>query len=376
MLPGPTNVPDDVWRAMSERPIINHRGSEFRALYRTIVEKAKQVFLTESDLYILTSSGTGGIECAISNVVKPGDKVIVTEFGIFGERIADSVKRYGGKVVSVKAPYGEAPRPDDVREAVERAGNVKMVAVVYNETSTGVKLPELCEIGEITEDAGAIFFVDAISILGGDELRTDDWSVDICVTGSQKCLACPPGLALISVSEKAWEAIDAKPNSPLYFDLVRYKRYFEEHSETPFTPAVPLFYALDRGLSLILEEGLDKRIERHRKCARAFYRAVEAMKLSLFAKREFRSPTVIAINAPEGFDGDKIREITRAKYGVVMAGGFGEYRKSMIRIGSMGIISKREVHACVNALGKSLQELEVDIDLEAGIQALDQEFST
>jgi len=367
MLPGPTNVPDRVMRAML-KPMINHRGPEFAMLLERVAEGSKYVFKTKQDVYILTSSGTGAVECAISNVVDPGDKVIVPVFGFFSERVKEKVLRHGGKVVEIPVEWGKAPAAEQIEKAVKKEKNVKLVAVVHNETSTGVTVRELQEICRIAEENDALVLADSISILGGDNLPVDEWNVDLCVTGIQKCLACPPGLALISVGKRAWEAIGKKAmKPPYYFDLVSIRDHASRR-ETPFTPAISLYYALDEALKMVREEDLEKRFQRHAECAKAFYAGFEALGLKPYAEEKVRSNTVIAVNLPSGVDGAKIREIMKERYKVIVAGGLGKIRQLILRIGCMGIISEAEVFTTINALENALADLKYPVKIGAGIE--------
>ena len=373
MLPGPTNVPDRVMHAMI-KPIIGHRGAEFHALYEEITEKLKYVFQTQSDVFVLTCSGTGGIECAVSNLVSPGDKVIVPVFGVFSERLAEKVKRRGGIPVELSLPWGTAPRASEIKEIVEREPDAKAIFLVYNETSTGVTVRELPEIGRIAKENNLLLIVDAISNLGGDKLPVDEWNIDFCITGSQKCIACPPGLAMVSVSQKAWEKIEKTENKPMYFDLLRMKEYAAK-KETPFTPALPIFHALNEALKIIHEEGLEKRFERHRRCAQAFYNAIEALGLTVFPKeKSIRSNTVIAVNIPENVEDNKVRSIMREKYKVLIAGGMGKLKGKIFRIGCMGIISQAEVLTTLNAFGNALKDAGYQLEIEKGLEAARKTF--
>lgn len=367
MLPGPTNVPDRVMRAML-KPMINHRGPEFVALLDRVSEGLKYVFETKQDVYVLTSSGTGAVECALSNVVSPGDKVIVPVFGFFSERVKEKVMRYGGKVVEIPVEWGKAPTAKQIEHAVKKEKDVKLVAVVHNETSTGVTVRELPEICRMAEENDALVLADSISILGGDHLPVDQWNIDLCVTGSQKCLACPPGLAMISVGKRAWEVIGKKTvKPPYYFDLTSIRDY-ASRKETPFTPAISLYYALDEALKIIREEGLEKRFQRHAECARAFYAGFEALGVKPYAAENVRSNTVIAVNLPSGVDSAKIREIMKERYKVVISGGLGKIRQLILRIGCMGTISEAEVFTTINALENALTDLKYPVKIGAGIE--------
>ncbi len=355
MTPGPTNVPSRVLQAMT-RPLINHRGPEFEALYESIEENLKKTFETKNDVYPLSSSGTGGVECAVSNTISPGDKAIIVVNGEFSRRLRDMIKGYGGEIVELNAEDGQAPNHEEIDRVLEKEKDARAFFIVYNETSTGVTLRELEHIGRVLKGRETLFVVDAISVLGGDYLPTDDWDVDICIAGSQKCLACPPGLALISVNEKAVKVVEKNRNPRFYFDLLKIRKYHEDNS-TPYTPNLPLFYALEEALKLLMEEGLSKRIERHYKHAQQFYDGLEAMGLQILPELKLRSKTVIAVRNPEGIEDKKIREMLNKKYGVVIAGGMGSTKGKIFRIGSMGVISDREVITTLRALELTLHDL-------------------
>jgi len=368
MVPGPTNVPDRVLRAML-KPMISHRSEEFRRLYDGIRENIRYLFQTDGEVFVLTASGTGGVEWMVNNAVNPGDRVIVPVFGLFSERLREKINLRGGEAVEIQLRYGTAPTVDHVEEALERAGRVDAIAIVYNETSTGVTVRDLPEIGELAEERDILLLVDAVSIMGGDELPVDKWKIDLCVTGSQKCLACPPGLSLISVSPRAWEKIENTRSRPFYSDLIR-MREFAMRRETPFTPAIPLFYALDEALKMIREEGLENRFRRHRICAEAFYRALEALGLEAFPDREVRSNTVIAVKTPEDVRNSEVRRIMKERYGVVIAGGTGSFRESIFRIGCMGAISELEVLKTVEALEGALSEVGYPLKIGSGVESV------
>ncbi|KUO41701.1 MAG: hypothetical protein AVW06_00835 [Hadesarchaea archaeon DG-33-1] len=354
MLPGPTNVSNRVMKAMA-RPIINHRGPEFKELYKQLIEKVRYAFQTRNDVFVLTSSGTGGVECSISNVLSPGDEVLVPVNGVFSQRLKEKVEFFGGKPIEVPIEWGKAATPEQLAAAAE-GHDIRAIAVVYNETSTGTTMRGLKEVRKISREYDALFIVDAISILGGDELPVDNWGIDLCITGSQKCLACPPGLALLSVSKRAWKVIEGVRSRAYYFDLSK-MREFQKRLETPFTPALPLFFALDEALTMVQEEGMENRIERHRRCAQAFRDAMGELGLELFADERWRSNTVISVKNPLGIEDEKLRKLMRERYDVVIAGGIGKLNGKIFRIGSMGIISEREISETINALKGALKEL-------------------
>lgn len=352
MTPGPTNVSARVMAAM-QRPIINHRSPSFTKLYKDIVEKTKTVFETEGHMVIFTSSGTGAVEASISNLIRPGDKAVVTSFGEFGNRVGEMIEVYGGTSVKASAPLGDSPRMDSLEEAFERVKVVKALYVIYNETSTGVAFRWLKQAGELASRYGAYFIVDAISNLGGDELPVDKLGVDICIAASQKCLAAPPGLAIISLSDRIKVELEKNPPRNFYFNMPRYLK-FAEKGETPFTPALPLFYALDEALNVVLEEGMQNRIARHKRCADSFYSILGRLGAKSFAKEDVRSNTVIPLLYPPGVDDLNFRKKLDEEYDVIVAGGFGEYKGKMFRIGCMGDINEKYLEQTVSAIEKVL----------------------
>jgi len=358
MLPGPTNVPNRVINAMLT-PMINHRSDDFRKLYKDIVSKTQKVFETENDIVVLTTSGTGAVETSVVNLIKKDDVVIIPVNGEFSTRLADLIDNYGGKTIRINSPYGQNPPIGKIQEAFEKNSKVKALYVVYNETSTGTTLRYLSKLGDICKAHGAFFVVDAVSILGGDELPVDKWNVDICFTATQKALAAPPGIAPISISKEAKKYMLENPPASQYLNLKRYFKYYNDSFETPFTPAISLFYAYQEALNIILEEGIQNRIERHRKCANAFYSGLEALGFTPFADANSRSNVVIAVNYLPGIDDKKFRELISSKFKVLLAGGFGELKGKVFRVGCMGEVSSYHVMRTLSAISSSMSILGV-----------------
>jgi len=358
MLPGPTNVPNRVINAMLT-PMINHRSEDFRKLYKDIVSKTQKVFETENDIVVLTTSGTGAVETSVVNLIKKDDVVIIPVNGEFSTRLADLIDNYGGKTVRINSPYGQNPPIEKIQEAFEKNSKVKALYVVYNETSTGTTLRYLSKLGDICKAHGAFFVVDAVSILGGDELPVDKWNVDICFTATQKALAAPPGIAPISVSKEAKKYMIENPPASQYLNLKRYFKYYNDSFETPFTPAVSLFYAYQEALNIIIEEGIQNRIARHRKCASAFYSGLEALGFTPFADANSRSNVVIAVNYLPGIDDKRFRELLSSKFKVLVAGGFGELKGKVFRVGCMGEVSSYHVMRTLSAISSSMSILGV-----------------
>ena len=355
MIPGPTNVPDRVMSAMTT-PMINHRGEEFHELYERIQHNAKQLFQTKNEMVVLSGSGTAGVDAAVESIIKDGDTVIVPNFGEFSGRLGDSAKFAGANVVRPESELGTAPSIEAVEKAFRESPRAKALCAVFNETSTGVTWRKLKELREIATKYGALFIVDAISVLGGENLPVDQIGADICIAGSQKCLAAPPGLVLVSFSPEAKKAMDGVKTRNQYFDMPKYFKFAEIH-EIPSTPAIPLFFALDEALQIVLEEGIQNRFRRHEVCANAFYSAFEALGLKAFAVPEFRSWTVVGITYPAGIEDKPFRAMLDSRFGILVAGGFGKLKGSMFRVGSMGEINRTLVTTTVGGIALSLKSL-------------------
>lgn len=364
MLPGPTNVPGRVMNAMLS-PIINHRSDDFRALYRTVVDKTQRVFQTSNDIVVLTASGTGAVEASVVNLVKKGDKVVIPVNGEFGGRLADLIDSCGGNSIRINSKFGENPPLEQIEGAFESNKDIKALYAVYNETSTGTTLRYLEKLGELCSKYGSLFIVDAVSILGGDELPVDKWGIDVCMTASQKALAAPPGVAPISVSARAKKQMIENPPPTQYFNLKRYFKYFGDSGETPFTPALPLMFAYREALEMVLEEGLDKRVERHRRCANAFYTGLNELGFTPFAHPEARSNVVIAFNYIPGIEDKTFRKILGEHFRVLIAGGFGELKGKVFRIGSMGEVDRYHVIRTLSAIASTLKIMGIQTKAEA-----------
>jgi aspartate aminotransferase-like enzyme len=354
MLPGPTNVSDRVMRAMLG-PIINHRGDSFRELYKGVLGKTRHLFQTEGEAVVFSSSGTGGVEAAVWNLIRPGDVAVVPVFGEFSTRLAETVELAGGKAVRVASDFGKVPTLDQVRAAMEKQGKFKAMFLVHNETSTGVAAPYVEEASRLARDHDAFAVIDAISSLGGYAIPVDRWGVDVCITGSQKCIAAPPGLALLSVSAKVLDYLKGSPPKTRYFEIPRYVEY-GARGETPFTPALPLIYALDEALSELLEEGFSKRVERHDRMSAMLYDGLAAMGLSPVAEKSVRSKTVVASFYPQGIDDAKFRKALAHDRGVVIAGGFGPFAGKVFRVGCMGQINEGYVKTTLKAISDTLAD--------------------
>ncbi len=365
MVPGPTNVSDRVMKAML-KPMINHRSEEFTQLLASITERSKYLFQTKEHIVTITASGTGGVEAVAFALVRRGDNVVVPVYGEFGQRLAEAIELAGGNVVKVFAEPGSVPRLEEVREAIRRTENLKAVYTVHNETSTGVAIPYIRELAKAAHEKHAFMVVDGVSSIGGYSVPVDDWEVDMCVTASQKCIAAPPGLVLISLNRAVADYLKRTPATVRYFDLAKHLDFLE-HGYTPFTPAVSLYYALDEALAVLEEETLEKRVARHTKCASQLYSAAESMGLECFAERDNRSNTVITIKCPKGVDDEHFRSIMSDEFDVVITGGFGPLKGKILRLGSMGNVTSSDIQTTVAAMAKTLTKLGHPVDLKAAV---------
>ncbi len=370
MLPGPTNVPNRVMNAMLA-PVINHRSDDFRVLYKSIIERTQKVFMTSNDIVLLTTSGTGAVEASVVNLIKKGDKAVIPVNGEFSTRLADLIDSWGGQAIRINAPYGENPPFEKFEEAFEKHSDIKVIYAVYNETSTGTTLRYLSRLGDLAARKGAFFVADSVSILGGDELPVDKWNIDICFTASQKALAAPPGVAPISISKRAKKYMQDNPPPTQYLNLKRYFKYYEENFETPFTPALPLYYAFREALDIVLEEGMENRIRRHRICADAFYSGLSALGLTPFAKPDARSNMIIAVNYLPGMDDKKFRGLLSSEFRVLVAGGFGDLKGKVFRVGSMGEVRRYHVMRTISSISSAMNMLGIKTSPEATSVAMD-----
>ena len=347
--PGPTPVPDDIMDTMS-KPMIDHRGPEFLDLISHATEGLKQVFMTQNDLFILTSSGTGGLEAAIVNCLSSGDKVLAATAGSFGDRFTEMAGAYGADVRSLEFDWGAAVDPDAIRGALRDDPDIKAVLVTHNETSTGITHP-LATIAQVVKgEFNKLLLVDAVSSLGCIPLPVDGWNCDMVATASQKGFMIPPGLAFVSVSQAAWKAEEEATMPRFYFDLRAAKSYLER-GQTPFTPNVALLYGLHMALDKMLEEGLENVYERHAHIGQFTRDGVRSLGLELLAQDEtFASNTVTAIKIPEGVDGPKFMALTRTEENVVLAGGQGKLSGRIFRIGHLGHVSQEDIEEVLEAL--------------------------
>jgi aspartate aminotransferase-like enzyme len=355
-------------------PIINHRSDDFVELYTDVVEKTQQVFQTKNDIVALSASGTGAVEASVVNIVKKGDKIIIPVNGEFSSRLAELIEAQGAHVVKLQTPPGENATFDQVKEAFDNNKDVKAFYVVHNETSTGTMVNYLDRISDLTSRNDAMYIVDSVSLLGGVSLPVDKWNIDVCMTGAQKAIAAPPGISPISVSPKAKKYMIANQPTTMYFNLARYFKYYEESKHTPFTPALPLLYAYREALTIMLEEGLENVYKRHKICSDALYSSLSAIGLTPFAKKEDRSVSIIALNYLNGLEDKTFRDTLAEKFKVLVAGGFGNLKGKVFRVGCMGEVNKYHVMRTVSAISSTLAMMGYDTDAQAGLKTAEEKL--
>lgn len=355
-IPGPTPVPGDILQAVAH-PMINHRGKEFAGVIKRCAERLKDFFLTTQDVMILSCSGTGGLEAAVVNVLSPGDKVLAVSIGNFGDRLAQIAEAYGAKVTPLSYEWGDAAKADDVRAALKADPGIKAVLVTHNETSTGVCNP-LQEIAAAVRESGeTLVIVDAVSSLGAVPCEMDAWGLDVVVTGSQKGWMVPPGLAFLALSERGWKAYDRAKMPRFYFDAAKH-RDAQAKGQTPFTPAMPIFFGLDVALDRMALEGLESIFTRHKRMADLTRDGVKGLGLQLLCKDErYASDTVTSVLCPAGIEVSDARAMLENDYNIIVAGGQGKLSGKIFRIGHLGLVEESDIRATIEALGKTLDKL-------------------
>ncbi|MBM3939313.1 MAG: alanine--glyoxylate aminotransferase family protein [SAR202 cluster bacterium] len=356
-LPGPTPVPDDVVKAMS-KPMIDHRGAEFAGILRRVTENLKKAFETKNDVFVLTSSGTGAMEAAVVNTLSVGEPVLAVSIGNFGDRFGKIAQTYGAKVTNLKFPEGEISDVAKIREALRKDPSITSVLVTHNETSTGIT-NDLEAISKVVKgEFDKLFLVDAISSLGSIRLAMDAWGIDVAASASQKGWACPPGLAMIAMSPRAWEAAK-KANMPkFYFDLTEAKKSLEK-GQTPWTPAVGLLYGLDHALRNMLAKGdMRATYDFHAEIAGYTRDRLRQLGLRLVAKdMKYASNTVTAAYLPDGVRDSALLNTLRDEYDIIAAEGRGVLAGKVFRIGHMGYVTKADIDDVIQALEKALPKL-------------------
>jgi serine---pyruvate transaminase len=352
MTPGPTPVPPAVLAAMAA-PVVHHRSPEFTPIFERTLSRLGEVYRTDGDVLMFTSSGTGAMESAVANLVSPGDRVVVMSAGSFGERWTALTRAYGAHVDELAYEWGQTPDPADLR-----GRDAKVVFLTHSETSTGV-VADIRALAAVAKENGSLVVVDAVSSLGAVPLETDEWNLDVVLSGSQKALMTPPGVAFASVSEAAYAAGSSSPR--FYFDWERV-RAAQAKLDAVYTPAVSVITALDVALGILLDEGLDAAFERHIRLGRACRAGVKAMGLELFSPDDDSAAVVTAIRAPEGIDGTDVVKALLHDHGITIANGQGPLKGQIFRIGHIGYFDVFDITTALAAVELVLAELGADIE--------------
>ena len=369
MTPGPTPVPPTVLLEMA-KPIIHHRTPQFQKILQEVQEGLKYVFQTKNDVLIFTSSGTGAMEGSVANLLSPGDKAITVQGGKFGERWTELCQAYGVEPVIIDVEWGKAVDPKIIEKKII-ATKAKAVYVTLCETSTGV-VTDIKAIAETIKKTDAVLVVDAISGLGAVECKTDEWGIDVVVSGSQKGLMIPPGLAFASVSPKAWKLVEKSTCPKYYFDFKASKKATEK-IDTPWTPAITLIIGLNEALKMIRQETLEKIVVRHKKMAKAVREAARALGLDLFSPTA-SSDAVTAVKVPADIDGEKLVKTMRDEYGVGIAGGQSDLKGKVFRVASMGYMNQFDIIVTISCLETVLNKMGYKFELGAGVRAAQKAF--
>ncbi len=350
-IPGPTTLPPLVRRALSGQ-MINHRGPEFAALQDETVAGVRRVFRTQNEILFFPGAGTGGLEAALVNSFSPGDAVLCITVGSFGERWCEIARAFGLQVEQMAWPWGSAADPAVVADRLAGGPPVKGVMITHNETSTGVTNP-VGEIAPAVHRAGALLLVDCVSSMGAIPCETDGWGVDVAITGSQKAWMIPPGMTMLSVSPRAWEATKTAKLPRSYWDF-QAALEFQKKGQTPYTPAITQMYGLRAALRMMDEEGLENVFRRHHEIADYTRRGIRRLGLQLAADLRYVSDTVTAVVAPEGVDMKLVHKRLRDEHGVILATGQEHWRETHFRIGHLGYVRRSEIQQALRALGEVL----------------------
>ena len=353
-LPGPTPLPPQVTAALS-RDMIPHRGPAFRALYRETLDLAREVHRTEGDVLTWAATGSAGWEVAVVNLLSPGDSVLVAVNGDFGERFARVAGRFGIDVRRFDVPWGEAVLPEQLRLALQAHADVKAVFLVHNETSTGVTNP-LRELAAVVREHGALAVVDAVSAAGALPLEVDAWGIDFVFSGSQKAWMCPPGLLIVAIGPRAWDA-HQRSNYPRFFWDISEAKKWAEQGMTPTTPALSMLYAVRAALEMIADEGVEQVWERHRRLGTFTREGISSAGLSLFAQHGFESDSVTAFLPPPGVTAGQLLQMLRRDYGVEAQGGQAQLADRLVRVGHMGWVHEPEMRQAIAAIADASARL-------------------
>ena len=369
--PGPSSVHPRVLQALS-LPVMGHLDPAFFQVMDDVCEMLRQVFHTKNTMTVpISSTGTGAMETACANIIEPGDTVLICRNGYFGIRLGDIAERCGATVHLMDTPWGKAVDPQMLRDELKKYPGLKAVGVVHAETSTGV-LSDMKELADVIHESGALAIVDAVTSLGGHEVRMDDWGIDVCYSATQKCLGAPPGLAPISLSEAAMDVVAKRPTKvqSFYFNLKDLESYWNQTRAYHHTSPINMTYALREALRMMMEEGQENRIHRHAKVAAGLRAGAEALGLDLLAEEGHRLNPLTTVSVPDGVEDAKVRRALLNEHDIEIGGGLGEFAGKAWRIGLMGESAReRNVFALLSALETILHKEGYEIAFGASLSA-------
>lgn len=375
MGPGPSDVDPRVLKAMAT-PLVGHLDPDFLEIMDETMDMLRSLLQTKNAITIpISGTGSSGMEAALCNVIEKGDEVLVCINGVFGQRMTDIVQRCGGQLTTLEADWGKIIPPEKVEKALKKS-SPKIVAIVHAETSTGVLQP-LEEIGQMVREHDALFLVDAVTSLAGAPVKIDDWGIDICYSGTQKCLSCPPGLAPITFNDRAMDVIRNRKEKvqSWYLDMSMIERYWGEERVYHHTAPISMIYAFHEALRIIHEEGLEERFQRHSAVSKALAAGLEAMGLKLLAQEGYRAPMLTTVGIPHGIADANVRKKLLNDYLIEIGGGLGAFKGKAWRIGLMGnSCTKRNVLCLLSALENILAEEGYRVKRGAGVDAANQAF--
>lgn len=366
LIPGPTPIPLRVARAM-DRPMINHRGPEFKAIIEDVTAGVKRIYQTKEKLLIYPASGTGGLEAAVANFIAPGDNVLAISIGVFGDRFAEIAARFGAQVEKMEFPWGTGADPERIKDRIDkdRNGEIKAVLITHNETSTGA-FNDIKTIRQVLGEHPALFMVDAVSSLGAHELRMDEWGLDVVVSGSQKAFMIPPGLSFMAFSQRALKKQQSNPNCRYYWDVTMGLQY-QEKGQTAFTPPISLYYGLQEALKMLEEEGIDNVVTRHHNYRDMVRSSIKAMGLELFTEEKSASNAVTSVYAPKSIGANVIRKYMLDEFNIILAGGQFNLENVIFRMGHLGYVRELDIISVLAALELTLVKFKFDLIMGSGL---------
>ncbi len=372
LTPGPTHVPAKLCAALA-KPIIHHRTPKFQEYLKVVVAGLQEIIQTKNDVYLLASSGSGGMEAAVVNILSPGDKAIAVDGGKFGERWVELCQTYKANTIVHKVAWGKAPTAAEIKALLAANPDTKAVFITLAETSTGVT-PDVKAIGEVVKDSKAVLVVDAVSGLAVQEIKADEWHVDMVISGSHKGLMLPPGVGFITASPKAIAYINACTTPRYYFDLREAKKALEK-TDTPFTPAIGIIIAMVDSLALIKERGLENMFKHFARLATGVRAGCKAIGLELYPDPSCATNVLSAVKLPAGIDGEKLAKIMRDTHGITVAGGQDQLKGKIIRIAHMGALDEYDILTGLACLEKVLHEMGHQFELGASLTAAQKVFN-